>query len=299
MDLFLHKKVLEVLPPNATNKVVVATTLGYMSGFKSKNKSLASKGKTVSYTEMANDKISFARFVKAAAGSTTSPEYIALYKFLLKCFTDADKDFNGRIDAEEFDHLVEKAATAPRLFGYAPSTTTMYENDELKRSARKKMFTAMDEENKGSLGFEPWLAYCYDHIRHKAATLEINPSDTAISRNKETYINYMKKAIIKPSPEYKELYLFLLKCFTEADANMDGRIGPYEFDLLIETASATPRQFSLAPTTEEMYASTEERTRTRQEIFKEMDGNKDGFISFDEWLKFSFAHIYEKVKELD
>merc|ERR1712130_1086766 len=136
------------------------------------------------YSDKSENKISYARFIKAAAGSTSSPEYRILYNFLLKCFTDADRDFNGRIDVSEFDNLIEVASAAPR----------------------QKMFAAMDKEKSGSLTFDIWLGYCYDHIRHKAATLEINPDDSPLSRNKLSYIAYIKRAIIKTNPEYKELY---------------------------------------------------------------------------------------------
>ena len=39
------------------------------------------------------------------------------------------------------------------------------------------------------------------------------------------------------------------------------------------------------------FASNDERT----EMFKKMDDNGDGSISFDEWLAFSLEHIIAKV----
>merc|ERR1712130_365772 len=292
----IQKRVCGIIAGDLTDEETVASVLGYTAGFEAVAPSYGVDELT--YSDKSENKISYARFIKAAAGSTSSPEYRILYNFLLKCFTDADRDFNGRIDVSEFDNLIEVASAAPRRFGYAPSTSDMYETDDLKIAARQKMFAAMDKEKSGSLTFDIWLGYCYDHIRHKAATLEINPDDSPLSRNKLSYIAYIKRAIIKTNPEYKELYHHLLDSFTQADINMDGQIGAIEFDRLIEIAAAAPRRFGLAPTSAEMYQTGQDRIHVRSKIFQQMDENEDGYISFDEWLKFSFAHIEEKVKEL-
>jgi len=297
MDLNIHKMCSAVIPKGVSDKEAIACTLGYAAGFKSVASS--KNGLTdVSYADVSKSKTDYAKFVKAAAGSTNSAEYHALYRFLLKCFTDADKDFNGRIEPDEFNDLIERASAVPRRFGLAPQASDIYANDSIRNIARQKMFSAMDEEKTGSIGFESWLGYCYDHIRHKAATIETNPAEAAISRSKTSFINFITAATDRKSAEYHELYLFLLKCFTDADLNMNGSIGIREFSMLVETATVYPRQYGLAPHSGDLFGSQEELMRSRLTMFKTMDVDNDDQISFDEWLTFAFAHICEKVKTL-
>jgi hypothetical protein len=41
--------------------------------------------------------------------------------------------------------------------------------------------------------------------------------------------------------------------------------------------------------------SFQERVTKRKEYFDEMDTNKNGSISFDEWLEYAYNHIVKKV----
>lgn len=290
------KKLLEI-NPNISNAETVSFTLGYLHGVKQvANNSSIDGG---SYLEMTQSKIKFAKFVKSAAASTDSREYKELYKFLLKCFTDADADFSGMINAEEFKTMIDIAAAAPRKFGFAPSNDELYSDKKVLEDARMKMFKAMDAGGKGMIAFDVWLHLCYDHIRAKASTLEV-PAVDNISRDKESFIEFVKNASSsRHSSAYKELYHFLLDCFAKADVNHDGQIGPYEFDKLIEEAAAAPRKFGLAPMESQMYNNHKERIKARTEMFKAMDIHNTGNIAFDEWLSFTYNHIREKVSELE
>merc|ERR1712130_156340 len=106
--------------------------------------------------------------IKIAASSKESPEFRSLYKFLLKCFTYADADYDGRIDYSQFSTLIEVAAQAPRKFGFAPSGSELYESKEIQDSAHSKMFKEMDANNDGYISFSEWLFFVYQHIQYKA-----------------------------------------------------------------------------------------------------------------------------------
>ncbi len=109
-------------------------------------------------------------FIKKATDRGTS-EFRQLYFFLLKCFTEADKDRNGSVDVYEFDRMVETAVEAPRRFGLAPTSQAMFKNDAERLAVRMKDFERMDTNNSGTITFDEWLIYAADHITAKAATL--------------------------------------------------------------------------------------------------------------------------------
>merc|ERR1719329_1170101 len=101
------------------------------------------------------------------------------------------------------------------------------------------------------------------------------------------------------SLEYKELYHFLQDCFTTADRGKTGKIGPAEFDEMIEVAADAPRRFGFAPSNEQTYQSVEHRQASRRQMFADMDVDKSGFIAFSEWLDFCNQHIFQKAQLLD
>merc|ERR1719440_1008457 len=63
----------------------------------------------------------FVAFCRMAMSDKSSNEYEALYQFLLKCFVTADNDYDGKVDLEEFDMMVELAAKDVRRLGLAPT----------------------------------------------------------------------------------------------------------------------------------------------------------------------------------
>jgi hypothetical protein len=116
---------------------------------------------------------------------------------------------------------------------------------------------------------------------------------------KAEFITFIKKAVRRGNPEFKELYYFLLACFTDADSNHDGAVSYRGFDQMIEVAAAAPRKHGLAPTTAEMFKNETDRLAKRGEVFKQI-ANKEGdqIISFDAWLDYAVKHIMGKVAAL-
>merc|ERR1712117_167585 len=93
------------------------------------------------------------------------------------------------------------------------------------------------------------------------------------------------------SPEYGELYFFLLKNFQSGDVMRTGEVDAVTFDRLIEAAAPAPKSSA-------MFANDTERLQKRKEYFKTMDTNNSGTISFDEWLQYAYEHIVQKVASL-
>lgn len=91
------------------------------------------------------DKSAFKQFVKLAIEVPSSKERKELYGFLSECFLDADGDRDGLVGVDEFDFLIEKAASLPRRFGMAPSWVECYGDVAHRQQARGQMFAQMDK----------------------------------------------------------------------------------------------------------------------------------------------------------
>ncbi len=78
---------------------------------------------------------------------------------------------NGAVGHVEFDKMVELAVIAPRRFGLAPSTESMFKNDADRVATRKREFDNMDVKKTGYITFDEWLSYAMEHIIKKVATL--------------------------------------------------------------------------------------------------------------------------------
>ena len=98
----------------------------------------------------------FLDHVKGAMASPGGPERQKLYFELLKCFTDADKDFDGSINPIEFDNMIEQAAAMPREHGLAPLTSQMYKTPEDRLKGRQAMFAVSFPH--------PLLISAFDHL---------------------------------------------------------------------------------------------------------------------------------------
>ena len=142
------------------------------------------------------------------------------------------------------------------------------------------------------------LTFSMTHIKSKLETLPKDPL-TSDEVTKEEFLAFISKAVDRESSEYNDLYFFLLDCFSDADQDRDGAVNPQEFDRMIEVAADAPRRHGLAPQSSDLYKSDDERLAKRKEYFNTMDVNKDGTISFDEWLKYAFDHYIGKVQTLD
>merc|ERR1712107_285141 len=91
----------------------------------------------------------------------------------------------------------------------------------------------------------------------------------------EVFVATCKKSGETSSAEYKRLYWFHWKCFQAADADRDGMVSGDEFNKMIDMATAAQKRFGM----DVPYKTDDERTA----MFKKMDENGDGSISFDEW----------------
>merc|ERR1712079_751586 len=240
----------------------------------------------------------FVAFCRRATNDASSQEYEALYQFLLQCFAVADNDYDGKVDVEEFDMMVELAAKDVRRLGLAPTHKQIYKTMEERRVARKKFFDSIDTEGLGHLTFERWLEFVIKHIAGKVDTAPVgDPSN--MRSGKEEFLRFITcLSASRASGEYKQFYSFLLECFSESDEDRDGIVSFAEFDNMVEKAGAIPRMYGLAPLTTEMFATTEERITARRKHFEAMDTTGQGFISFEQWLDFTYAHVCKKTDEL-
>lgn len=116
---------------------------------------------------------------------------------------------------------------------------------------------------------------------------------------RDEFVNFIKKAIVEKSNEYKRLYFHLSKCFVDADRDLDGRITAEEFSFLIDNAARLPRKYGYAPSKQMMFGGDNNlMKKSRLSQFKEIDNNNDGTITFDEFLKWCRNHIEKKVTDL-
>ncbi len=117
--------------------------------------------------------------------------------------------------------------------------------------------------------------------------------------SKEEFINLLKASESRNNKEFGMLYDHLLYCFTRADRDFDGLITRDEFVGLIEYTAHLPRAHGLVPTKEALYGDDDQKmNQVRTEHFNSMDHNKDGTITFNEFLSYTTSHIYEKLKQV-
>ena len=79
---------------------------------------------------------------------------------------------------------------------------------------------------------------------------------------------------------------------------LQGRVGADGFDQMVEEAGMLPRRSGFAPPTNELYPTVEARKAARAEMFRKMDTDNNGYITLEEWVKFSMDHIHLKNKTL-
>lgn len=239
----------------------------------------------------------FIVFVREAMNDRQSGAHEELYQFLVNNFTRADVHMNGKVGKEQFDTLIEAAAALPRLYGFAPKTSEMYPTESQRKTGRAKLFKDMDTNKDGCITLEEWVTFALDHIAEKVH--QRLPKDCLGGSNKDVtkqeFVAFMKKAVNKSSPEYRELYFFLVKTFEKGDKDRCGSVGPKAFDLMIEDAAEAPRRFGLAPTTASMFPNAQARFAKRKEYFDNMDTNRNGTISLDEWIEYAYKHICVKI----
>ena len=150
--------------------------------------------------------------------------------------------------------MIEEAAELPRIYLYAPKTEALYPSQGLRLAARKKQFEDIDKTKKGHVTANEWIRFAIGHIETKFTQLPKDYlSGSAIGVSKEEFIEFIKKAVDPSSKEYEELYYFLLRTFQAGDKGGYGEVQPAEFDEIIECAAAAPRNFGLAPASEDIF----------------------------------------------
>jgi len=237
----------------------------------------------------------FIHFARRASTVPGSDEHIEMQRFLVRCFTNSDTDFDGMVTFDEFDRMVDLAAAMPRKHGLAPTNDQSYKSDAERVKARKALFDRIDEQKLGFITLEAWIKYAMSHMLEKVGKQK---EHVLVNGTKEEFVAFIKKAVVKTNPEHRELYFYLLKVFQAADTNHDGGVSASEFDNMIETAAEMPRRHGLAPKSSEMFKTEAARREARDAQFKIMDTNHDGSISFDEWFNYSLEHIVEKIAKL-
>ena len=75
----------------------------------------------------------------------------------------------------------------------------------------------------------------------------------------------------------------------------DGKVTNAHFDNLIEEAAELPRKYGYAPKTEDMYRNDHVRRQARAQQFADMDKDRKGYITLNEWIRFAIDHIAGKV----
>ncbi len=120
-----------------------------------------------------------------------------------------------------------------------------------------------------------------------------------MEKTKQEFVRFIKQAMSNnQSDAFIELYQFLVSCFVRADTDLDGKVLLNDFDSMITEAATLPRRYGFAPKEADMYPDDTIRKTARAQMFKQVDQNKDGAITLEEWVSFSVKHIMSKVPTL-
>merc|ERR1712033_23771 len=229
-------------------------------------------GKMASSTTGVNSfnksKEDFIWFIKKATSDRKCDAHSELYHALLKMFVDADTNYDGLVSRESFSKLVDKAASIPRAYGYAPPDSELYKTEEERDLARKKMFDSMDLKSTGVITFDEWYRFSMEHIAAKTAT--IAPHPILDHGSKEQYV----------------------EIFTDADSNKDGLITKRAFPSMVGKLVETPIKHGLTHPDKDMTAEDEEKRMTHLEkLLVENNPRKDEKMTLDEWVKFALEKV--------
>merc|ERR1712048_323143 len=146
---------------------------------------------------------------------------------------------------------------------------------------------------------EEWIFFAIQHITEKVKGMNWSTLDFVHleQATPSSFVSYLEAALAdRHSEQYKSLYEFLFKTFVEADVDEKGAVTMEQFDILIEAAAQAPRVLGLAPSSAESYPTAQHRLQARQQEFDQMDADREGTISFDEFLNWCLSHINIKVQ---
>jgi len=216
-------------------------------------------------------------------GSNTDDCYIELYNILLRAFVAADVDFDGKIGMEEFDVMIESAASLPRKFSYSWWDEAAYTDEASRKANHENLFKVIDADGDEAVSFNEWLGFALARYTEKAAELPV----AFDASEKDAFLADVKASTTEGSEAHRKLYWFNVKCFQAADADRDGMVDESEFNKMIDAATAAQKRLGLPCP----FTTPDER----KEAFIKMDENGDQSVSFDEWLNFSVSEIMAKV----
>jgi hypothetical protein len=242
---------------------------------------------------MDKTKEEFSIFLHQAINDHHSAAYEELYHFLVNCYVHADVNFDGKVTIDNFDSMVEMSAAPPRKLGFAPKTADIFPTDAVRKEARAKLFHEITKNDYISL--EQWITWAVTHIAGKGKSMKDFLSGHSTDVTKDEFLAFLKKATTKGSSEYKQLYFFLLECFQEGDHKKKGAVDLVAFDKMVEAAARAPRALGLAPKTKDIFPTDEVRLSKRAELFKTIDTDHSGLITFNQWLEFAVKHIIQKI----
>ena len=120
----------------------------------------------------------------------------------------------------------------------------MYVTESERIAAHAKLFRSIDTSNSGAVVFPEFLRWAMDHIALQLSHGDkpCKPGFGLLSMiqhcSPKEPVQFLRAATYsRDTPEYKELYSHLLRCFTDADTSMSGVIDADGFDALINVAA--------------------------------------------------------------
>lgn len=203
---------------------------------------------------MSKSKHDFVHFTNVAVKDRSSAEAKELYKYLNKCFTDNDTDYDGLVSYRGFNAMVAEAALAPRRFGFAPHTREMFKSKEAYDLARTELFNELKCSKTGRVTLEKWMAWANAHIKEKVGSGLAEHDLSKWERSKEDCIRFHKDVLkqksthnmkSQTSTQFKEFYMMQNDMFMKANKSHNGLLSREEFSELVKMANAIPLKFGM------------------------------------------------------
>ena len=156
------------------------------------------------------------------------------------------------------------------------------------------MFNSMDTKATGVITFDEWLKFTMEHIAGKVAGLAPHP--ILDYGNKTQFLTFVEKAVVVGTPEYLEMYWYLLEMFLEHDTDMDGNVTVGHFIEMVDEALELPVKLKLIPSDlVEFGGDSKKKINHREAMFKKYNTRGDGLMTFDEWLVYALETIFRKL----
>lgn len=247
-------------------------------------------------------KSEYIAYLKAAATDKTSLEHTHLNHFLVRCFMDADSDFDGKVCWPTFNFLIDTATATPRHYGILVSRAEKYETRADLDMSRREIFDRIDSRKVGFIRLQDWLEFYHAYFLVRFAAFDTTATRSKMHESKEDFSKFIVAACkTRTSFEYKELYRFLTYCFLAADPDQTGTVKGDGFEVMIEMAAATPRKFGFE--SQPVFNTDDAKKAALADAFravkaKSKNPNED-FISFDEWIEYSYERLCIMARDLD